>query len=738
MEVCVAAGVFGLGYLFSQNGLNRETEKNFISNIPKNMKPVGNNIYDSRDTVTITKDEQKKATKLFKEATKRGTNVIIAGPPEPLYHKVDYSESKLPIEFNEFENYSKIDEPHLEKHREHSKIFTNSEQPTGGGFHGISLTGAPIDPKTFKHNNMVPFFGSKVRQNTDEYANNTLMENFTGSSMNYQKKKAVPYMFKPQNNITNAGYGFQNLDLNLKDRYIVGNKMSNVAPIERINVGPGLNQGYTAKPSGGFQQPETRDYMLPKTTNQLRVKTNPKLSYSGRIVSGVAIGTKPGKVGIVEKNRPDSFYIQTPDMYFTTTGACTGPKQRPNIVMKYVNRPTTELKKRIGPAAPTGGSKEKIRSKIKNSRKIQLRNSGPRNMGSNSGRKDKDDYGRKNIKIKHNVREITGCKTQVSNLTRAQGADNVKARNTQKPRRTRKTNVIGNPRWTGNMQGPHNRHTVYDPNDVARTTIKETNIHNNVTGNFGRQGPSRQPVYDPNDIARTTIKETNIHNNVTANYGRQGPSNQIVYDPNDIAKITTKQTTMARYYVGNADNDRDGEGGYSNANYSFSENNRQSTNVSYTGDAQGEEQGGYQVAGVQAPNTNRQFSSIDYTGAAGPGAEVKPISYADVYNATIRGLKEKVSMGRAPTLSGAKKTVGGSNIKMSTRKMGDIQNSYLENRGRTTTRVHNSLPTPANCGVTSDKETVPNEPLQQRLDPGLLDAYRRNPYTQSLKSFAYS
>ena len=32
-------------------------------------------------------------------------------------------------------------------------------------------------------------------------------------------------------------------------------------------------------------------------------------------------------------------------MYFTTTGACTGAKQRPNIVMKHVNHQTTQLKK---------------------------------------------------------------------------------------------------------------------------------------------------------------------------------------------------------------------------------------------------------------------------------------------------------------------------------------------------------------------------------------------------------
>ena len=60
------------------------------------------------------------------------------------------------------------------------------------------------------------------------------------------------------------------------------------------------------------------------------------------------------------------------------------------------------------------------------------------------------------------------------------------------------------------MNGP-GRSTIYDPNNVARTTIKETNIHNNHSGNMN--GPEQLTIYDPNDHTRTTIKETNIHNN---------------------------------------------------------------------------------------------------------------------------------------------------------------------------------------------------------------------------------
>ena len=65
-----------------------------------------------------------------------------------------------------------------------------------------------------------------------------------------------------------------------------------------------------------------------------------------------------------------------------------------------------------------------------------------------------------------------------------------------------------------NMKGLyllHKKHTVYDPNDIARTTIKEQNIDNDYMGQL--TGEKRNTIHDPNDIARTTIKEQNINNN---------------------------------------------------------------------------------------------------------------------------------------------------------------------------------------------------------------------------------
>ena len=53
------------------------------------------------------------------------------------------------------------------------------------------------------------------------------------------------------------------------------------------------------------------------------------------------------------------------------------------------------------------------------------------------------------------------------------------------------------------------------------------------------------------------------------------------------------------------------------------------------------------------------------------------------------------------------------------------------------TKVYNSLPTANKCEVTNDKETLPNEPIQERLNDYAVEQFKENPYTQSLESYAF-
>ena len=65
----------------------------------------------------------------------------------------------------------------------------------------ISLTGEPIDPNNFKHNNMTPFFGGNVRQNIDAERSSSILETFTGIPTNHIKKEEVSNMFELQEKI---------------------------------------------------------------------------------------------------------------------------------------------------------------------------------------------------------------------------------------------------------------------------------------------------------------------------------------------------------------------------------------------------------------------------------------------------------------------------------------------------------------------------------------------------------
>lgn len=881
MEYIVGAGLLLLGYKLQTNKdqNNKSVSKKFTANVPKNQIPSSQNTYTSKRAFNIFQDEQKKANVLLEKSKyPQDTNVVTPGPSFPIiYNKVDYSDATLPVEFNSYQQYDNVlinDNTIDEQRRDvsNNNILNNKMSPNNGGFVGISLTGNPINPDKFTHNNQVPFFGSAVKQNLDEFSTRGIFETFTGEQDNYQKKKEQSLFFEPQKNVTNV-YGTQSTDGFMLDRYYVSNIRSNETPIEKVYVGPGLNQGYTNEPSGGFQQPDAQDYSMPKTTDEIRVKTNPKISYYGKINAGQKIA-KPGKVGTVYKNRPDTFYVQDADRYFTTTGQVIAPEQRPAIVTKYTNRKTTGLKTRTGSVAPTNGTVAQVRSKYRVSRKITYNDGGLRNaeavggwsitgmLGLSGDKNTPNDYGKKSIRIRNNNRVTNKEADYVLNF-KSETQKGV-ARNEQKAKKTKKYELIKNNRQNGNYQGSvkkgkvydpsniakitvkqtterndhngnlsaqkpsagavydpndvarttiketniHNTHSgmmssdvrkgvAYDPNDVARTTIKETSIHNEHTGQINsgvRKGVVYDPndvarttiketsihneyssniqnmnrgnvVYDPDNVARTTIKETNIHNKHSGNLGKNAPSRGVVYDPSNIpkttvkettimnkrkanmrnrpgtytksgdkAKTTIKQTTLLENAVGQAAMTRNDA--YLSTDVNVPDTIRQHTSVQYIGDPTGSKLGAYEVTDVDAPNTMRQFTSdIEYFGTAGE-VNPSPMSYEDIYNAEIKALRGTTDKGYTPNPGGVNEVVDANTLNVTTKKIGDIQNDYINERGVQATKVYNSIPQMNHLNVTQDKNTVPNEGLADRINPDLLDAFKSNPYTQNLNSWA--
>ena len=809
MDYLLAASLIGMGYIFQQKKNNHQINKKLIKKIPKSQIPSSTNIYTSKRAYNIWQDEQKKANVLLEKSKyPQDTNIVTPGPPYPIiYNKVDYSEDQLPVEFNKDQSFENIlvDDLGDNKNIQSNNSVDNKSVPETGGFHGISLTGNPIDPNKFTHNNMQPFFGGGVKQNLDEYSTRGTFETFTGTNDNYQKKQEQTPLFQPQKNMSNV-YGAQNLDGYMLDRYYVSNLRENETPIEKVYVGPGLNKGYTNEPSGGFQQADTRDYVLPKTTDETRVKTNPKISYYGRVNSGQKIA-KPGKIGTVYKNQPDTFYVQQPDRYFTTTGQTIAPEQRPCIVTKYTNRKTTELKTRKGGAAPTRGTVAQVRSKYKVSNKVTYKYDDPIDSNKTgqwsildmfTGNKNQrpDDYGKKSIKLRNNKKIPSNNKNFVMNYQSQQKS--TPARSTQKVKTPKKYHTIKNNREKGNFKGS-SKGIVYDPNDIARATIKETNIHNNFRSNVGvdtRGNVVYDPndiarttiketnidnnyqsnigvdtrgnvVYDPNDIARTTIKETNIDNNYQSNVGVDTRGN-VVYDPNDIARTTIKETNVDNNYLGNTSSSasksyirnknkakktikqttmlKDSLGlatevrndGHTTTDIQVPGTQRQTTSVDYVGAGDGPDLGAYEVTDVEAKHTLKEDTAdIEYTGNAGnSGTNDAPMSYEDIYNAEIKAIRGTTDKGFTPGPGGPNKIVSSSDIHATTNKLNETQNEYLVERGVQSDKIYNSIPQITEVNVTTRKDIAPNEPLSDRINPEMIKAFKENPYTQSLKSWA--
>ena len=61
---------------------------------------------------------------------------------------------------------------------------------------------------------------------------------------------------------------------------------------------------------------------------------------------------------------------------------------------------------------------------------------------------------------------------------------------------------------------------------------------------------------------------------------------------------------------------------------------------------------------------------------------------------------------------------------------------YINERGVQANKVYNSIPQMNHLNITQEKEIVPNEPLADRINPIIVDAFKENPYTQPLDSWA--
>lgn len=383
-----------------------------------------------------------------------------------------------------------------------------------------ALSGQRMQASDFTHNNMVPFFGGRIKQNVAVETNTSLLDSFTGAGSTDIRKKEVETMFNTAQTPFGNPYGLENSTEFLQGRINEPRNRAGEKPFEPTRVAAGVGEKFGLTGKGGFQQMEVNEIMrkaMP-TTEKLRVADNPKNTYITPVVPGQRfIASSPDNPGEVRKYRPDTFYVDEAGERFV--GAFSEESQRetnrPVQVMKFVARPETSSEN-IGVAASQDFQEGYVSGEYRTPMAQQYGGAGFRNADMTTyytGNPDQAeaDYGRSSIEIRPNERLATTDRVMGLNLAPADTVQ-VPIHYNDPARPTRREETSGNIRQTatpvGYAQGAP-AVTVWDPSDVARTTIKETTIN---WGNLGlgiasaANQPSKLKVYDPDDIARPTQK----------------------------------------------------------------------------------------------------------------------------------------------------------------------------------------------------------------------------------------
>jgi hypothetical protein len=661
--------------------------------------PSMNNIYSSRYWDKVKEDEQKRSNILYEKSKSPYDTGIIAKPA--------YSDM-----------FARIDTGNAPKANSNDSLVS-------------SLTGEKINKENFSHNNMTPFLRKNVTQNTDVENMSSMLDNKTGNNQFWQNKKEVPCLFKPEMNAGGNVCSMKNNDDFLKSRINNSSRVNNFFPIEKIRVGPGINKGFEAMPSGGFQQMDTTDYAKPRSLDDLRSKINQKQTYFEIPMQAPPKGTEQRSVITpFAKNRPDTNYEVSPDMWLKTTGAITKEAERPaqNI------RPTAR-------------------------QEFHIDYKGAAKYGENSpGQGILNDYGKSNIIIYDNERNITGTRNVVSNVSSLVKAivapimDVLKY--TMKEYNVEAVRAVGNP----SIQIP-SKATTYDPvNHIMKTTIKETTIHDselaNLTGN-------KETYAALNDTAKTTIKETTIHDSELANL----TGNKETYSAlNDSAKTTIKETMIHDTTIANMKGDK-GEGyilfdddeakktlrqtmpkidsirNIGGTTYKVSLYNPDLVAKTTTKETmiKGKSEygflggvleglfGGYLSTNVELKNTHKQFlSDTNEYGIAGSGVDFRQPDRTADENAEIDGTREGIMMsaGYTPNPSNVNIISDSSEIEMTTKK--PFENSIAARDSGNIGMIYQSSPILDNCSIT--KMPQKSNAYSNRLDSDLLEPMNSNDF----------
>jgi hypothetical protein len=301
MDLSLAlVGVLGMIGINLNKQVNSRDYTEKRTKIPDSEMANGKNVYESRDFSRSSNGELRRAQKIRENNEKIVLNSKSDGMS--VTKKVTFKEKNL----NDYSPQESITPDNkifkgpmfnMDKYyipADDVKEFVGVES-----FNDVSeLTGQKTD---FSHQNMVPFFGGKVKSGNNA---NTLGR-YTGRDNNVSKIEVeAPFNTRVDN--VNGNILFT--DVISQDRFIQSTNNTAVLPFEQVRVKP-------------IPQEDNRGRQ--RTIEELRTLTKPKTVLEGRFTSGNAIGRR-GLIGEVPESRFDISYDTQNNRNFTTRGEEAG------------------------------------------------------------------------------------------------------------------------------------------------------------------------------------------------------------------------------------------------------------------------------------------------------------------------------------------------------------------------------------------------------------------------------
>ncbi len=357
-----------------------------------------------------------------------------------------------------------------------SKYSLVNQTPAANSNLYQSLSGQQVDADYFKHGNMMPFFGGKIRTSTEPKSNESILDNYLGTgSVQITKSEQSP-LFTPNEKLQHA-YGAPNMNDFYQSRVNPSLKMNGIKPFQEVQVGPGL--GLSADQTvgtGGYNSGTLqRESWLPKTVDDLRTANKQKatdtmlLDHEGPAKSRI---TNVGILGVFNKNRPETAFEWGPDRYFTTNGVGKAQTAQSIQIDKFSNRADTTVE--YEGVAQSQNSIPLTPGEIMPSHRTEL---GQSQLGvANAigrGFANDGDYGVKSNQLYMNNRSYVADDNGYFGAVKS-GLGAVVAPILEAMRPSRKQNVIGNMRVYGDAKTAVPQTYLYNPNDAPAPTIRET------------------------------------------------------------------------------------------------------------------------------------------------------------------------------------------------------------------------------------------------------------------------